>query len=155
MTERIEELINELEAEIYRAKRAAFSQTEVLVDRRAFLSLIERIRANMPPVLSEARRIVDDAARIRQDALNYAEDTAAKAEEYAEKMIDESEILQKAGEEAQKIKAEALEFCEEKEREAVYNIDKLLSQSEEYLTRAVLVLRDNRDTLRNRKKRPE
>jgi vacuolar-type H+-ATPase subunit E/Vma4 len=99
----------------------------------------------------EAKRIVDDASRIRQEALDYAETTASKAEAYAEQAINENEILRKAGEEAERIKAEARTICEEREREAVYNIDKLLAQSEEYLTRAVLVLRDNRDSLRNRK----
>ncbi|MDR2634575.1 MAG: hypothetical protein LBC13_01190 [Clostridiales bacterium] len=151
MTERIEELINELEAEVYRAKKAAFSQTDVVIDRRSFLSLIERIRTSLPSVLSEAVRIVDDAARIRKDALDYAEKTAAKAEEYAERRVEEGGILQKAREEADKIKADALELCAEKEREAMYNVDKLLAQSEEYLTRAVLILRDNRDALREKK----
>ena len=52
--ETIEMLINELESEVLKAKKATFSNTDIVINRSTVLDLLSRIRANYPNALKEA-----------------------------------------------------------------------------------------------------
>ena len=66
--ETIESLLNEIESEILRAKKAPFSSTDVVVNRQALLSLINRFRGAYPSALREAEAI----KRERDDIITKA-----------------------------------------------------------------------------------
>ena len=54
--ETIEMLLNEMESTVLKAKKAAFSSTDILVNRQAMLDLLTRFRASYPIVLKERSR---------------------------------------------------------------------------------------------------
>lgn len=145
--DRLEELINELEASVMRAKKATFSQNDVVVNRRELLDLINRVRDVLPDCIQEAKLIVSN----RDNVLREARDAAAELHDNAEKQVreklSETGILERANAEAEKIIAEAEDYCMEQEANAKHRIDNLLADSEEYLTRAVLTIRQNRADL--------
>ncbi|HPD03130.1 MAG TPA: hypothetical protein P5161_03525 [Eubacteriales bacterium] len=147
--ERIDELLNELEAELFRAKKAAFSAGEVVLNKREILSLIDRLRAALPDALREAALIVADRDNIKQDAIDFANETIANAEAKAAELVKKESILEQAERQADAMIKEAADYCLSKENEARYKIDCLLREAEEYLTRAVLTIRQNRDEIRN------
>ena len=62
--ETIEALLNEIESEVLRAKKATFSNTDVLVNRQVMLSLINRFRGAYPSALREAEQIKRDRDEI-------------------------------------------------------------------------------------------
>ena len=55
--ETIDMLINEIESEVLKAKKAAFSNTDIVVNKAVLLDLISRFRASYPLVLREATQI--------------------------------------------------------------------------------------------------
>lgn len=62
--ETIDMLINEIESEVLKAKKAAFSNTDIVVNKAVLLDLISRFRASYPLVLREATQIKKSATRL-------------------------------------------------------------------------------------------
>ena len=105
--ETIEMLLNEMESTVLKAKKAAFSSTDILVNRQAMLDLLTRFRASYPIVLKEAEQIKKEREDILAKAEEYANTTMDAAEEHARKLISESEITRRATEEAESMREEA------------------------------------------------
>ena len=89
-------LLNEMESEILKAKKVAFSPTDIAVNRQAMLDLLTRFRASYPIVLKEEEQIKKE----RDDILSKAEASANKtmdaAEEHAREVIAEPETTRPA-----------------------------------------------------------
>ena len=100
-------LLNEMESEIRKAKKVAFSTTDIAVNRQAMLDLLTRFRASYPIVLKEAEQIKKERDDILSKAEAYANKTMDAAEERAREMIAESEITRRATEEAESMREEA------------------------------------------------
>lgn len=100
-------LLNEMESEILKAKKVAFSTTDIAVNRQAMLDLLTRFRASYPIVLKEAEQIKKERDDILSKAEAYANKTMDAAEERAREMIAESEITRRATEEAESMREEA------------------------------------------------
>ena len=100
-------LLNERESEILKAKKVAFSTTDIAVNRQAMLDLLTRFRASYPIVLKEAEQIKKERDDILSKAEAYANKTMDAAEERAREMIAESEITRRATEEAESMREEA------------------------------------------------
>lgn len=105
--ETIEMLLNEMESTVLKAKKAAFSSTDILVNRQAMLDLLTRFRASYPIVLKEAEQIKKEREDILAKAEEYANKTMDAAEKHARKLISESEITRRATEEAESMREEA------------------------------------------------
>ena len=89
----IDMLINDLESELLKAKRAAFSNTDVVVNKSAILDIVSRIRMSYPQSLKEAALIKKERDEIIEKAENYANETMDKAEEQARMMIDRKSVV--------------------------------------------------------------
>ena len=100
-------LLNEMESEILKAKKVAFSTTDIAVNRQAMLDLLTRFRASYPIVLKEAEQIKKERDDILSKAEAYANKTMDAAEERAREMIAESESTRRATEEAESMREEA------------------------------------------------
>lgn len=105
--ETIDMLLNEMESEILKAKKVAFSTTDIAVNRQAMLDLLTRFRASYPIVLKEAEQIKKERDDILSKAEAYANKTMDAAEERARALIAESEITRRATEEAESMREEA------------------------------------------------
>ena len=75
----IDMLINELESELLKAKKSAFTNGAVIVDKNRMLDLVSRLRTNLPAVIREATAIKRDRDSIMQ-----------QADEYAKKSLDDA-----------------------------------------------------------------
>lgn len=107
--ETIDMLINEIESEILKAKRATFSNTDIVLNRQVMLDLVTRFRASYPIVLKEAEQIKKERDDILAKAEAYANKTMDAAEQNARALMSETEVLKKATEEAEAMRAEAEE----------------------------------------------
>ena len=116
--ETIEALLNEIESEVLRAKKATFSNTDVLVNRQVMLSLINRFRGAYPSALREAEQIKRDRDEIIDKANQYAESICDNAENQVKAMIAETEILRQAKEDAEALRKEAQENYDKMDYEA-------------------------------------
>ncbi len=105
----LDSLLNEIESEILRAKKATFSNTDIIVNRQTMLNLLTRLRASYPVVVREAEQIKKDRDEILAKAEAYANETMDKAEEKAKQMISETEIIRQATADAEAMRNEAEE----------------------------------------------
>lgn len=105
----LDSLLNEIESEILRAKKATFSNTDIIVNRQTMLNLLTRMRASYPVVVREAEQIKKDRDEILAKAEAYANETMDKAEEKAKQMISETEIIRQATADAEAMRNEAEE----------------------------------------------
>lgn len=94
--ETIDMLINEIESEVLKAKKAAFSNTDIVVNKAVLLDLISRFRASYPLVLREATQIKKERDEIIEKAEKYANETMDKAEEQAKRLMTETEVYARA-----------------------------------------------------------
>ena len=138
--ETIESLLNEIESEVLRAKKATFSNTDVLVNRQVMLSLINRFRGAYPSALREAEQIKRDRDEIIDKANQYAESICDNAENQVKAMIAETEILRQAKEDAEALRKEAQENYDKMDYEARALAFNLLDSAEKALKESMNII---------------
>lgn len=145
--ETIEMLINEIESEVLKAKRVAFSGSDVAVNRAAMLDLISRFRASYPLVLKEASQIKKERDEILEKAQAYANDTMDKAEAHARELISETEIIRRAEEEAAAMRREAEDNYRKMDYEARSLAFNILDSAEKSIKEGVGIINDRKRKL--------
>lgn len=145
--ETIDMLINEIESEILKAKRATFSATDIVLNRQVMLDLVTRLRASYPIVLKEAAQIKKDRDDILAKAEAYANKTMDAAEEQARQMMSESEVLKKAAEEADAMRAEAEENYRKMDYQARSLAFNLLDSAEKVMKEGISTIADRKRKL--------
>ena len=145
--ETIDMLINEIESEILKAKRATFSTTDIVLNRQVMLDLVTRLRASYPVVLKEAAQIKKDRDDILAKAEAYANKTMDAAEEQARQMMSESEVLKKAAEEADAMRAEAQENYRKMDYQARSLAFNLLDSAEKVMKEGISTIADRKRKL--------
>jgi hypothetical protein len=138
--ETIEALLNEIESEVLRAKKATFSNTDILVNRQVMLSLINRFRGAYPSALREAEQIKRDRDEIIDKANQYAESICDNAENQVKAMIAETEILRQAKEDAEALRKEAQENYDKMDYEARALAFNLLDSAEKALKESMNII---------------
>ena len=153
--ENIEMLIADLENLISSGKKAPFSANDVVLNRNYALEMVDRIKQSLPEIIKEAQYIKQENERIKADAISYAQKTVQQAEKRAEELLDQNEIIARAQEEAENIRQNALEYKNKVEFEVKIKIDQLLKESEVTITDALMLIRSNREELRNAAQIPQ
>ena len=154
--ENIEMLIGELESEVLKAKRAAFSSTDITINRATVLDLLSRIRENYPSALKEANvicqkrdEIIAQANAYTAEANKYAQDIMDKAEEDAKKLVEQSEIVRRAQESAQEMQEEAAGHYQKMDYDARVLAFDLLNDVEKTMRNALMQINDRKNKLVN------
>ena len=145
--ETIDMLINEIESEVLKAKKAAFSNTDVVINKAVMLDLISRFRASYPLVLREATQIKKDRDDIIQKAENYANETMDKAEEQAKQLMTENEVYKRAKAEAEAMQHEAEENYRKMDYDARSLAFNILDSAEKSLKDSLNVINGNKRKL--------
>ena len=144
--ETVDMLINEIESEVLKAKRATFSNTDIVINRQVMLDLVTRLRASYPIVLKEAEQIKKERDDTLEKAEAYAIKTMDAAEEKARAMMSDTEVLKKAAAEADAMRAEA----EENYRKMDYQARSLAFN---ILDSAEKTIKDGLNTIADRKRK--
>ncbi len=145
--ETIDMLINEIESEVLKAKKATFSPTDIVLNRQVMLDLITRFRASYPIVLKEAEQIKKERDDILAKAEAYANKTMDAAEQNARALMSETEVLKKATAEAQAMRAEAEENYRKMDYEARSLAFNILDSAEKSIKEGLNVINDRKRKL--------
>lgn len=145
--ETIDMLINEIESEVLKAKKAAFSNTDIVINKAVLLDLISRFRASYPLVLREATQIKKDRDDIIQKAENYANETMDKAEGQAKSLMTETEVFKRAKAEAEAMQHEAEENYRKMDYDARSLAFNILDTAEKSLKESLNVINSNKRKL--------
>ena len=145
--ETINMLINEIESEVLKAKKATFSPTDIVLNRQVMLDLITRFRASYPIVLKEAEQIKKERDDILAKAEAYANKTMDAAEQNARALMSDTEVLKKATAEAQAMRAEAEENYRKMDYEARSLAFNILDSAEKSIKEGLNVINDRKRKL--------
>ncbi len=145
--ETIDMLINEIESEVLKAKKAAFSNTDIVINKAVLLDLISRFRASYPLVLREATQIKKERDDIIAKAEAYANDTMDKAEAKAKQMMTETEVYNRAKAEAEQMQREAEENYHKMDYEARSLAFNILDSAEKSMRDGLGIINDRKRAL--------
>ena len=145
--ETIDMLINEIESEVLKAKKAAFSNTDIVINKAVLLDLISRFRASYPLVLREATQIKKERDDIIAKAEAYANDTMDKAEARAKQMMTETEVYNRAKTEAEQMQREAEENYHKMDYEARSLAFNILDGAEKSMSDGLSIINDRKRAL--------
>lgn len=145
--ETIDMLINEIESEVLKAKKAAFSNTDIVINKAVLLDLISRFRASYPLVLREATQIKKERDDIIAKAEAYANDTMDKAEAKAKQMMTETEVYNRAKTEAEQMQREAEENYHKMDYEARSLAFNILDGAEKSIRDGLGIINDRKRAL--------
>ena len=139
-------LLNELETEVHKAKKATFS-SDIMMDKNRLLELISRMRNSLPQVINEARGIKENEEKILSDAKGYADGVMADANEKARLAISQTEIIRQATEDARAMREEAEENYRRKDYESRALSYQILENVEKVLADSISVINDKKRKL--------
>lgn len=120
---------------------------KVLVDDTVILELLDRVRANMPEELTNAKWVLTERQRILDDAKVEAETLIERGKTYVEKMAIENEVVKQAQNYGEDIVRQAQTFAKEVKSGAVQYADDMLQHVEKSLCETLQALRKNREEL--------
>ncbi len=145
--ETIEMLINEIESEILKAKKAAFSSTDIVVNKAVMLDLVSRFRASYPYVLKEATQIKKERDDILEKAEAYANSTMDAAEAKAKELISQEAVMRRAVEDAEAMRKEAEESYRKMDYEARSLAFNILDSAEKAIAEGQGIIADKKRKL--------
>ncbi len=145
--ETIDMLINEIESEVLKAKKAAFSNSDIVINKAVLLDLISRFRASYPLVLREATQIKKERDDIIEKAEKYANETMDKAEEQAKRLMAETEVYARAKAEAEAMQREAEENYHKMDYEARSLAFNILDSAEKTIKDSLGIINDRKRKL--------
>ena len=145
--ETFETLLNELEQEILKAKKATFSPSEVLVNKSRMQDLIARLRSNFPAVITDAKQIKENEAKIIGDAQAYADKLVADATAKSKEMVDQTDIIKRAKEDATAMRTEAEENYKRSDYESRALAFQILDGAEKTLVDSLNIITEKKRTL--------
>ena len=145
--ETIDMLINEIESEVLKAKKAAFSNSYIVINKAVLLDLISRFRASYPLVLREATQIKKERDDIIEKAEKYANETMDKAEEQVKRLMTETEVYTRAKAEAEAMQREAEENYHKMDYEARSLAFNILDSAEKSMKDSLGIINDRKRKL--------
>lgn len=124
MDTRVEELIEILYEMVDEAKNVPLMPAQCMLDRDRILDLIEDIRAQIPPELAEARKLVASRSEYVASAKREAELTLKRAQQEAGRLVEEdtvllqsrqmaADVMRTAEEESRNLRRSANDYCED------------------------------------------
>ena len=107
MSNRIEQVIGDIEEYIDGCKMQAFSNTKIIVDRPQIEEYLDELRQYTPEEVKKYQRMLNNRDKILMDAKQKASDVEEKAQAYAERLVAENNITKMAYEKADEILQQA------------------------------------------------
>lgn len=139
---KIENVIDEIEAEIQNSKSVFLSATQISVNREAIEVLIKDLRNCIPEELERCRKIISNRDAIERQAREDAEKIRNDMKNQMEQIVSESEIMAQAKERADEMVAMAAEEAEQIREDAWNERQMYLSSAQNYLNDMLMNLND-------------
>ncbi|EOT27789.1 hypothetical protein C805_01897 [Eubacterium sp. 14-2] len=96
MSNKIEQIIDEIEDYIENCKYQPFSNSRIVVDKDEIEDLLSELRRRMPDEIKRYQRMISNKEAILADAQAKADAIIAQAEVHTTELVSEHEIMQQA-----------------------------------------------------------
>ncbi len=103
MSNRIEQVIADIEDYIDGCKLQPFSNTKIVVDRPQLEEYLEELKQYTPEEVKKYQRMLNNRDKIISDAKQKAQDIEERAQNYADKLVSENNITKMAYDKATEI----------------------------------------------------
>lgn len=103
MSNRIEQIIGDIEEYIDGCKMQPFSSTRIIVERPQVEEYLDELRHCTPEEVKKYQRMLNNRDKILADAKEKAADVENRAQQYAERLVAENNITKMAYEKADEI----------------------------------------------------
>ncbi len=113
MSNRIEQVIGDIEEYIDGCKMQAFSNTKIIVDRPQLEEFLDELRQYTPEEVKKYQRMLNNRDKILSDAKKKAAEVEDKAQAYADHLVSENQITRMAYDKANEILKDAQEQAKE------------------------------------------
>lgn len=113
MSNRIEQVIGDIEDYIDTCKMQPFSNTKIIVDRPQIEEFLEELRQYTPEEVKKYQRMLNNRDKILNDAKKKAQEIEDKAMAYADMLVSENQITKMAYDKADEIVSEAQDKAKE------------------------------------------
>ncbi len=143
----VEELIEEIEVMLDKAKPVLMSGGRVMIDANELRNIATNMRSALPDELRKAQAIVKNRSGIINDAEREADSIVRKAEERARRMVEQEEIVREANRRAEEKKAKAIAASHDIRKGARDFAEKRLRQTEDCMSQCLNELRRARQNL--------
>lgn len=144
-------LLDVLEDELERGMNLPFT-SKALTDKEKCLEVIKDIRLNLPDEIKQAEWIKKERQRILVEAQREAEAITKDAEQKIRALVDENEITQRAYKQSREIIENAQNSAKEVRLGANEYADSLLEEVEDYLSKQLNILQENRSELNSKRR---
>ncbi|MFI3250002.1 MAG: hypothetical protein R3Y07_03475 [Eubacteriales bacterium] len=141
----VEELLDALFDMVDEAKNVPLRTDLCMLERDDVLDLIEDIKAQFPPELAEARKLVTQRAEYIGAAKREAETMLSRAEKEAKRLVEEETVFVSSRKQAAEKLSEAEESCRALKRSANEYCEDVLRRTEEAVTEACIEIKRSRD----------
>jgi len=153
MSNRIEQVIGDIEEYIDGCKVQAFSNTKIIVDRPQIEDFLDELRQYTPEEVKKYQRMLNNRDKILSDAKKKANDVEEKAQAYADRMVSETRIVKLADDKAKEIMMQAREaatqMINDAEAEAKEIRDGALQYTNDLLTNLQSILANSINDYQN------
>lgn len=143
-----DELLDKLDDLVDKAWGLPLSGGRCVVDAERVREIIDDLRLNIPKEIPQAKAIVADRTEILKNAKLEAGEIIKKAQDKAAMYVAEDEITKQAQEKANAILKEAQQMAKEMKKGAADFSDRLLIESEESISKALIEIKQARAALK-------
>lgn len=148
MNNKVDEILDELDEVLDKAKTVPFGGGKNLVDTDRLRELVNDVRLNMPHEVKEARLVAFDRERILNEAKAKAESIISQAEKRAAAIASENEIVKEAKKKAIEILTKAQNNAKEIKRNTNDYVDNLMNKTEKFMNVALQDVRKQKAAIR-------
>lgn len=152
MNNKVDEILDELDEVLDKAKVVPFGGGRSLTDTDRLRELVNDVRLNMPHEIKEARLVAFDRERILNEAKAKAESIISQAEKRAAVIVSESEIVKESKKMAIDILKKAQNNANEVKRTANEYVDNLMNNTEKFMNVALQDVRKQKQFIRENRK---
>jgi len=148
------EILDELEQEIEMAKKVPLS-SKIMTEKEQLLDYIDRIRAELPEEMRQAKWVAKERDRIIDEASVEAEEMKKEAKQKVMMMAQESEFVKEAKRQSDEIITGAYNIAHEVKSGANKYADEVLASIEGKLQKTLSIVEGGRHELRERSPKKE
>lgn len=152
MNSRVDEILDEIDDVLDRAKPVPFGNGRSLVDVARLDELLNDVRLNMPHEIKEAKLVAFDKERILNEAKAKAESIISQAEKRADAICSESAIVKESKKMAVDLIKKAQNNANEIKRSANEYVDNLMNNTEKFMNLMLQDVRKQKQHIRENRK---
>ena len=142
------ELLDILYGMVTEAWGVPLGNDKCIIEREKAIEIINDIKANLPPALAEAKRLVAARDEFIGNAKREAEALRKSAEEKARLMVEEQEVVRVARARSAEMIASAEAKSNELRRVASDYVDDIMRQAEESMSSALSTIQASHNTFK-------